>query len=230
MQKTVEIALAGTKLSIRNRQLVIERPDHTPASLPVEDIGMIILDNGQTRYTQSVMVNLMEAGAVILLSGTDHLPLGMMLPFNSYHAVTKRQIAQTQSKASLKKRLWQQLVKSKIEGQARLLTHMNQSDHGLNKLAAKVRSGDPENVEAWAAQIYWPALFGKNFRRDRKEPNINALLNYGYAIIRASCARYLVASGMNPTLGVFHSNRSNPFCLADDMLEHFSKSGYRFCV
>ena len=219
--KTIEIATAGTRLSVKHQQLVIERPDHEAASVPIEDIGLIILDHAQCSLTQPVLTAILEAGAVIMASDHTHLPLGLILPFNRYHSVAARQIAQAQASQPLKKRLWQQLVKNKISGQARVLDQFHQTDGGLNALVNKVRSGDPDNVEAWAAQKYWPILFGKDFRRDHNAEGINSLLNYGYAVVRATCARYLVASGMNPALGVFHKNRANPFCLADDLVEAF---------
>ena len=219
--KTIEIATPGTRLSVKHQQLVIQRPESEAASVPLEDIGLLILDNTQCSLTQSVLTGVLEAGAVIMASDKSHLPLGLMLPLNRYHGVAARQIAQAEANLPLKKRLWQQLVKNKISGQARVLKYFHQSDSGLTILASKVRSGDPDNIEAWAAQKYWPALLGKTFRRDQTAEGINSLLNYGYAVVRATCARYLVASGMNAALGIFHKHRANPFCLADDLVEPF---------
>lgn len=113
------------------------------------------------------------------------------------------------------------MIRAKIAQQGAVLTHFTGKHAGLAPMAKRVRSGDPGNLEAQAAQRYWPRLFGSEFRRDRHADGINALLNYGYAVVRAAAARAVVASGLIPSLGVFHSNRSNPFCLADDLLEPF---------
>ncbi len=221
--KIVEIATPGTRLSIAHRQLVIDRPHHPPATIPVEDLGVVIVDDGRASYTQSVFVELMAAGSTVLVTGRNHLPVGMMLPISVHHAPTERHHRQVAVTTPARKRLWQQLVRRKIEMQGLVLNAYTDSDGGLAPLAARVKSGDPDNLEAQAAQRYWPRLFGAEFRRrpnaDLTPAGENALLNYGYAIVRAACARSIVASGLLPSLGLFHTNRSNPFCLADDLME-----------
>jgi CRISPR-associated protein Cas1 len=219
LRKTIEIATPGTRLSVAHRQLVIERPDRPRATVPIEDLGVLVVDEPRASYTQAVFIECLTAGATIIVTGRDHLPLGMMLPMEGHHALTERHWAQVEAGAPLRKRLWQVLVAAKIRQQGRVLKEAGRDDAGLTALAARVRSGDPDNLEAQAAQRYWPRLFGRDFRRDRSADGINALLNYGYAIVRAACARSLVASGLIPSLGVWHRNRSNPFCLADDLLE-----------
>jgi CRISPR-associated protein Cas1 len=145
----------------------------------------------------------------------------MMLPLDAHHVQTERHRAQVEASLPVKKRVWQSLISAKIAQQGAVLIHFTGGHGGLLPLAKRVRSGDPDNLEAQAAQRYWPLLFGKDFRRDRNEESINALLNYGYAVVRAAVARSVVASGLIPSLGVFHSNRSNPFCLADDLFEPY---------
>lgn len=172
-------------------------------------------------YTQSVFLDLLAVGATVIVSGRDHLPAGMMLPIDAHHVQTERHLSQVAASLPLKKRLWQALVAAKISQQGAVLHRFTGRDGGLLPLSRRVRSGDPENLEAQAAQRYWPALFGKEFRRERAGEGTNALLNYGYAVMRAAVARAVVASGLIPSLGVFHSNRSNPFCLADDLLEPY---------
>ena len=221
LRKTVEFATPGTRLSVSLRQLVVERPDLPRATLPIEDLGVVIVDDVRATYTQAVFIELLGAGATVLVTGRDHLPLGMMLPLDAHHVQTERHLAQVGAGEPLKKRLWQALVAGKIRQQAAVLEHFTGASEGLVPLAGRVRSGDPDNLEAQAAQRYWPALFGKGFRRDRDADGVNALLNYGYAVMRAAVARAIVATGLIPSLGVFHRNRANPFCLADDLFEPY---------
>lgn len=221
IRKTVEFATPGTRLSVSLRQLVIERPDLPRATLPIEDLGVVIVDDVRASYTQAVFIELLAAGATVLVTGRDHLPAGMMLPLDAHHVQTERHLAQVAAGEPTKKRLWQALVRRKIEQQSAVLAHFTGGDGGLGAMAQRVRSGDPDNLEAQAAQRYWPALFGRTFRRERGADATNALLNYGYAVVRAATARAVVASGLIPSLGVFHSNRGNPFALADDLVEPY---------
>jgi CRISPR-associated protein Cas1 len=221
IRKTVEFSTPGTRLSIAHRQLVVERPDMPKATLPIEDLGVVIIDDVRATYTQAVFLELLSAGATVMVTGRDHLPAGMMLPLDAHHVQTERHRAQVDVALPAKKRIWQTLVSTKISQQGAVLFHFTGHDGGLSPLAKRVRSGDPDNLEAQAAQRYWPSLFGKEFRRERGAEGINALLNYGYAVMRAAVARAVVASGLIPSLGVFHKNRSNPFCLADDLLEPY---------
>jgi CRISPR-associated protein Cas1 len=221
LRKTVEFATPGTRLSVAHRQLIIERPDVPKATLPIEDLGVVVVDDVRATYTQAVFLELLAAGATVMVSGRDHLPAGMMLPLDAHHVQTERHRAQVEASAPVKKRIWQALIIAKIALQSSVLLHFVGRDAGLLPMSKRVRSGDSDNLEAQAAQRYWPSLFGADFRRDREANGINALLNYGYAVVRAAIARAIVASGLIPSLGVFHRNRSNPFCLADDLLEPY---------
>ena len=221
VRKTVEFSTPGTRLSVSHRQLVVERPGCPKVSRPMEDLGVVIVDDVRATYTQAVFLGLLEAGATVLVSGRDHLPAGMMLPLDAHHAQTERQRAQIEASEPIRKRAWQAIVRAKIEQQAAVLTHYSGDDGGLAPMARRVRSGDPENLEAQAAQRYWPRLFGRTFRRERRASGVNALLNYGYAVVRAAVARAVVAAGLIPSLGVHHRHRGNPFCLADDLLEPY---------
>ena len=221
IRKTVEFSTPGTRLSVAHRQLVVERPDLPKATLPIEDLGVVIVDDTRATYTQSVFLSLLEAGATVLVTGRDHLPAGMMLPLDAHHVQTERHRAQVETSAPVRKRAWQSIVRAKIVQQATVLSHFTGSHGGLVPMARRVRSGDPDNLEAQAAQRYWPRLFGKTFRRDREAEGVNALLNYGYAVVRAAVARAVVAAGLIPSLGVHHRHRNNPFCLADDLLEPY---------
>lgn len=221
IRKTIEFGTLGTRLSVSHHQLVVERPDLPTQTLPIEDLGVVIIDDVRASYTQSVFLELLEAGATVLVSGRDHLPVGMMLPLDAHHVQTERHRAQIEASEPARKQAWKAIVASKIRQQGLVLREFNGDTAGLDEMAKRVRSGDPDNLEAQAAQRYWPKLFGTRFRRDRFEGGINSLLNYGYAVIRASGARAIVAAGLIPSLGVFHKNRSNPFCLADDMIEPY---------
>ena len=221
IRKTVEFSTPGTRLSVAHRQLVVERPDLPKATLPIEDLGVVIVDDVRATYTQAAFLALLEAGATVLVAGRDHLPAGMMLPLDAHHIQTERHRAQIETRIPVRKRTWQAIVRAKIEQQATVLSHFTGDHGGLVPLALRVRSGDPDNLEAQAAQKYWPRLFGKTFRRDRKAEGVNALLNYGYAVIRAALARAIVAAGLIPSLGVHHRHRGNTFCLADDLLEPY---------
>ena len=221
LRKTVEFSTPGTRLSVAHRQLVVERPDQPKLTRPIEDLGVVIIDDARASYTQAVFLELLATGATVIISGRDHLPVGMMLPLDAHHVATQRHRAQVEASQPLRKRIWQALVAAKIAQQAAVLEHFNGAHGGLLPMARRVRSGDPDNLEAQAAQRYWPALFGPHFRRDRDAEGVNTLLNYGYAVVRAAVARAVVAAGLIPSLGVFHSNRSNAFCLADDLLEPY---------
>ena len=221
IRKTVEFSTPGTRLSVSHRQLVVERPDLPKATLPIEDLGVVIVDDVRATYTQAVFLELLAAGATVLVTGRDHLPAGMMLPLDAHHVQTERHRAQVEVSEPTRKRSWQAIVRAKISQQAAVLSHFTGHHGGLATLAQRVRSGDPDNLEAQAAQRYWPRLFGKAFRRDRRVEGVNALLNYGYAVVRAATARAVVAAGLIPSLGVHHRHRGNPFCLADDLLEPY---------
>lgn len=221
IRKTLEFSTPGTRLSVSRRQLVIDRPDQPKVTRPIEDLGVVIVDDVRATYTQSVFLELLDAGATVLVSGRNHLPVGIMLPLDAHHVQTERHRAQIAAKEPVRKRVWQALIRAKIAQQAAVLTHFTGGHAGLAHMAGRVRSGDPENLEAQAAQRYWPRLFGAVFRRDRDADGVNALLNYGYAVIRAAVARAIVAAGLIPSLGVHHRNRSNPFCLADDLFEPY---------
>jgi len=221
IRKTVEIATAGTRLSTAHRQLVIERPDEAKRTLPCEDIGVLVVDHPQISYTHSVFTTLLEEGAAVVLCGKNHLPAGLLLPFDAHTTQTERHRAQADASDGVKNRAWQLIVAAKLRQQAAVLLHFTQSDAGLSEIARRVRSGDPDNLEAMAAQRYWPRLLGADFRRFRDGLPPNNLLNYGYAIVRAAMARSVAAAGLIPTLGVHHRNRGNPFCLADDLMEPY---------
>ena len=225
-------------LSLRLGQLVVRRPED-PAlredddalteetlvkTIPIEDIGMVVLDNRQITLTQGLMAVLMENNCAVVTCGNNHLPSGLMLPLCGNTIQNERFRAQIDAPVPLKKQLWRQTIQAKIHNQAAVLRHTTGVDHG-NMLAweRQVKSGDTDNLEGRAAAYYWKTLFPDNpdFLRGQFEDAPNNLLNYGYAILRAVVARALVGSGLLPTLGIHHHNRYNAYCLADDIMEPY---------
>jgi len=221
IKRVIEISSGPARLSIANRQLVIEREDQPRATVPCEDIGVLVVDNKAVNYTHSVFTSLVDAGASVVLCGGDHHPAGLVMPLAGNTVQTERHREQIDASQPLLKRLWQTIVTGKLRQQSVVLRDVTGSDEGLMELAARVRSGDPDNLEAQGAQRYWPKLLGKEFRRSRDGPPPNNLLNYGYMVLRAGMARAICAAGLIPTLGLHHRNRYNPFCLADDLMEPY---------
>ena len=193
-------------------------------SIPIEDIGVLILDHQQISITHALM-NALEAHKCALITcSASHMPSGLFLPLDAHSLQSERFQTQIEATLPLKKQLWQQTVRMKIQNQARVLEEVYAQPQG-NMLAwvKQVRSGDPDNLEARAAAYYWANLFPSlpKFTREREESAPNALLNYGYALLRAVVARSLVSVGLLPTLGIHHHNRYNAYCLADDIMEPY---------
>lgn len=221
IKRVVEISSGPAHLSIKHRQLVIEREGQEKAIVPCEDLGVLLVDHPSVTYTHGVFTALAEAGAAVVLCGPKHLPSSLLLPLDANTTQTERQRAQLEASLPLKKRFWQAIVSAKLRQQAAVLRAFTGEDAGLLELARQVRSGDPENLEAQGSQRYWRRLFGRSFRRHREGDPPNNLLNYGYMAIRAAMARALCGTGLLPTVGLHHRNRYNPFCLADDLIEPY---------
>jgi CRISPR-associated protein Cas1 len=226
-----------TYLSLKNAQLVVKLPeveknDTLPESfkqeavrtIPIEDIGVIVIDNKQITFTSGVVEALLENNAAVITCDSRSMPYGLLLPLERNTTQSERFTAQIEASQPLKKQLWQQTVQLKIANQAHLLLDSRGGVvKNMLKWAEDVKSGDPDNYEARAAVYYWANLFPQidGFVRDREGISPNNLLNYGYAILRAVVARSLVASGLLPTLGIFHKNKYNAYCLADDVMEPY---------
>ncbi len=196
------------------------KPD---AFLPIEDIGIMVLDHPQITMTHALASALTDNNVAIVSCDDKHLPYGLMLPMFSHHAFTEKMYEQLESSLPLRKNLWQQTVIAKISNQAAMLRSVGADDRKMQYYIKLVKSGDPQNVEGRAAAYYWENLFGEtsNFVRDRNEEGINAMLNYGYAILLAIVARALVSSGLLPAVGIHHRNKYNPWCLASDIMEPY---------
>jgi len=223
-------------LSMKNSQLVIRLPEiekstitdkmksESQITFPIEDLGIIVLDNGQITITEALIERLLENNVVLISCSKSHMPNGMMLPMQKNTTLTERWRYHLEASLPLKKQLWQQTIQQKIHNQAILLS--NETDTVVKNMLQwekEVKSGDSDNVEARAAAYYWKNIFPnvKDFRRDAEGGYPNMLLNYGYAILRAIIARALVASGLIVQLGIHHRNKYNPYCLADDIMEPY---------
>ena len=223
-------------LSLRNAQLVIKLPEvvkneslpsafkeQTEVTKPVEDIGVVVLDNKQIT-TSGVLEALLENNSAVITCDSKSMPVGLMLPLYGNTTQNERFRQQLEASLPLKKQLWQQTIRAKIENQATALRKCIGEEMKCMRIwAADVKSGDSDNLEARAAAFYWKNLFSDidGFTREREGIPPNNLLNYGYAILRAVVARALVTSGLLPTLGIHHHNRYNAYCLADDIMEPY---------
>lgn len=210
-------------LSLKNAQLVISSDDKLdePRTVPIEDVGMVIIDNQMLSITIPLLNELVEAGVGVILCDKKGLPQAMLQSFEGNSLQGEYLRNQIDVSDVLRKQLWKQVVESKIHNQSSLLQKLHDNGDILKPYYSNVKSGDSDNREGIAAKIYWNALFGKDFVRDRNLPGINSLLNYGYTILRSATARALISSGLSPSLGLFHHNRSNAFPLADDMMEPY---------
>ncbi len=220
IKRTIEVSGLDASLSVRDGQIVVKRDDERVGQLSAEDVGVLIVDSPTAHYTHATLMALVEHGAVVVLCGKDHLPAALITSCAGNTVQTERLAAQVNAKRPLKKRLWQQLVQHKIRNQACNLP-MNGSERGdLLALVRRVRSGDPANIEAQAARIYWRAwLREEGFRRQAQGEAPNNFLNYGYAVLRAAVARAIAGAGLHPSIGLHHHNRYDAFCLADDLVE-----------
>lgn len=211
-------------LKTRNEQLVIEMQDSGETrSVPIEDIGLLILDHQQITITQALLAKLLANNTAVITCDDTHHPTGMLFNLDGHTLQSQKFQAQIEASIPLKKQLWQQTVTRKIENQAALLQHEKEEYRLLLTYAREVKSGDSDNHEAKAAAYYWKRVFPDflDFRRERYGPPPNNLLNYGYAILRALVARGLTSSGLLPTLGIHHRNQYNAYCLADDIMEPY---------
>ncbi len=234
-------------LSLKNAQLLVRLPEvekndllptefkkDAVASIPIEDIGIVILDHKQITITQALMEVLLDNNAAIITCDSTHHPVGLMLPLTGNTIQNERFRAQLDATEPLKKQLWAQTISQKIKNQAAHFNHLNIDNNYFFPLYRNVKSGDADNYEATAAAYYWGNIFSSttltgfetlselnNFKRHREGSPPNNYFNYGYALLRATMARSIVAAGLLPTLGIFHHNRYNAYCLADDLMEPY---------
>lgn len=207
------------RLSLADGQMVVDQADGA-ARVPLEDVAWLVVDTPQATVTTALLSACMAAGVAVVSTDARHTPSGVMLPFHGHFRQAAVAAMQAGASAPLRKRLWQTVVRMKIDNQAAALAASGGDARALTAMSGLVASGDPENVEARAAREYWRALFPK-FRREDGTDKRNMLLNYGYAVVRAAVARGLVAAGLLPAFGLQHASAANAFNLADDMVEPF---------
>ncbi len=218
----------GNPASIRlkDKQLTAEvflEGETKNVSVAVEDIGIVIIDHQQITLSLGVIQALQENNTAVITCDYRHMPQSLLLPLEGNSTQQERYEAQLEASLPLKKQLWAQTVEAKIKNQQKHLQGLGHDADYLAPLHKNVKSGDSDNCEATAAVFYWQKLFADipGFVRFREGPPPNNYLNYGYAILRATMARSIVMAGLLPTLGIFHSNRYNAFCLADDLMEPY---------
>ena len=210
-------------LSLKNNQMIIhtqEMPD-VQKSVPIEDIGFVILEHQQINITLPLLNALSDNNVAVILCDNDFMPNAMLMNLDSNTTQGESYRAQIEASEPLKKGLWKQIVEAKIRNQAALLTKLGKDGDKLKSCYMNVKSGDTDNREGVAAKIYWTELFGADLMRSREGIEPNNMLNYGYTLLRAAVARSLMGSGLFPAFGIFHRNRYNAFPLADDIMEPY---------
>lgn len=209
-------------LKLKDNQLQVIDPEtrEVRGSAPVEDLAFLVLDNYQITLSHQLIVALQGNNVAIISCDAQHLPFGLMLPMNGHVEHSERLKVQMNVSEPLRKQLWKQTVEAKISQQMLLLKKLGKEYEPMTEYLNAVKSGDSTNMEGIAAQYYWKRMY-ENFSREREGEAPNNFLNYGYSIIRSIVARALVSSGLHPTIGLFHRNKYNPYCLADDIMEPY---------
>ncbi len=219
--RLVEIASDTRHLSRDRGFLVVSHRGQEVGRTPIDDVAALVGNAHGLSYSNNLLVALVERGTPFVLCGRQHQPVGILWPVDGHHRQAARMDAQLNASRPLRKRLWKQIVQCKIGMQAAVVGLYDGPEPPLRRLAGKVRVGDPGNVEGQASRAYWPLMFGKPFRRDRKADGINGMLNYGYTVLRATVARHLMAAGLHPGLPLHHANEGNAMRLVDDVMEPF---------
>jgi CRISPR-associated protein Cas1 len=217
----VEVSQASATVRISDGCLMVAAEGRTLGRVPLREVGVVLLGSSHAMCSVSVLARLAEIGTPVVFCDGAMRPAGMVLPFRGQHEVGRRIGAQASAPVPKRRRIWKALIQSKIAGQAATLADVTGSDHHLGLLLKKVRSGDPDNVEARAARRYWGRLLGTSFRRRRGEGLANKMLDYGYAVLRAAVTRSICVAGLHPSLGLHHHHRANAFALADDLMEPY---------
>ena len=210
------------RLSLKNAQLVVENHESGEVkTVPVEDIGVVLIENQMVSFTIPVMNALVKNNSAVVFCDEHHMPASMLMNLDSNSVQAETYRFQMDASLPLKKNLWKQVVEAKIKNQASLLNELGKDGDILKPYYSNVKSGDSDNREGIAARIYWDKLFDGSFIRSRDGADPNAMLNYGYAILRAGMARAIMGSGLFPAFSLFHKNRYNAYPLADDLMEPY---------
>lgn len=229
MDRIIEITSNNRHLAVERGSMAVFEDGKEIGRVPFDQIGAVIANAHGLTYSNNFLVRLAEQKAPLVICGANHVPVSVLLPLEGNYLQSSIMSAQAAMKETTLNRYWKEVVRAKIRQQAAVLDAFGLESKILKSMALKVRSGDSENMEGQAARYYFQTLFGKSFRRDRTQTGINALLNYGYTILRSSVIRSVVAAGLHPSLGLHHCNQYNPMCLADDLMEPF-RPMIDFCV
>lgn len=219
--RIVEIAGDGRYLSLERGFLVVSHRGEEIGRTPIDDVAALIGNAHGLSYSNNLLVALAERGCPFVLCAKNHRPVGVLWPVEGHHRQAARMDAQVRAGLPLRKRLWKSLVQSKLGMQAAVLSLFGLPAAPLRRLVRRVRSGDPSNIEGQGARMYWTLLFGDAFRRDAEAGGVNAMLNYGYAVLRATVARQVMAAGLHPGIPLHHANEGNAMRLVDDLIEPF---------
>ncbi|OPC00161.1 subtype II CRISPR-associated endonuclease Cas1 [Elizabethkingia meningoseptica] len=210
-------------LKLKDEQMYILEPatNELKAKVPVEDLGLLMLDHFQITLSHQLIQKMMGNNVVVISCDAQHLPHGIMLPLYGHTEHSDRVKDQLNASEPLKKQLWKQTVECKIQNQIRILEKYNAYAEPMYEYLGNVKSGDISNMEGIAAQHYWKYLISPDFLRDRFGDVPNPFFNFGYTVLRSIVARAIVETGLLPVLGIFHKNKYNPYCLADDLMEPY---------
>ena len=222
LRQIVEIAEEGRFLSSKRGSISVNYQKEEQGLIPFDDVAVLLVTARGASFSKEVFTRLNERGGVVILCGKNYAPVSYVLPHSTHYNYTGRLYDQIESSKPLRKQLWKSIVQAKILNQAKILEYYKRAEaNHLKKLSETITSGDKENREAQAARIYWPALFGSEFRRNINKEGTNSLLNYGYGVLRGIVARAVCSSGLEPALGIHHQSRVNNLCLVDDLMEPF---------
>jgi len=222
MERVIEIATDGQFLSRDRGTMLVKADGSEVGRVPLDDISCIIITARGISYSNDLIRSLAERGAAFVVCKENFQPISWLWPVEGNHTQASRMQAQLSSPKPFSKRAWQAVIKAKVDQQAAILEMRGApSAPALAAMARRIRSGDPDNIEAQAARRYWPELMGSDFRRDTSGTGANAQLNYGYTVLRATTARAIVAAGLHPSIGIHHHNTFNSLALADDLMEPF---------
>jgi CRISPR-associated protein Cas1 len=219
--RVVEVSGSKRHLALLRGFMTVHSDGDEIARIPLDDIGVLIANAHGLTYTNALLVALAERGVGVVICGHNYAPVSWLWPVEGNHVQARRMRLQIQATKPLQKRLWQRLIQKKISLQAAAMRLRGLESTPVEALIGKVRSGDPENIEAQSSRRYWGPMFGADFRRDRSLGGPNELLNYGYTVLRSATARAVVAAGLHPSLGIHHRRATNSMCLIDDLMEPF---------
>lgn len=222
MKRTILVE-SGGHLRLQDEQLIHTRKEGDESSVPLDDLGFVVLESQRCTITTFVLSRLADTKVAVITCGADQGPNGLFLPLAGNSVQTEIFRSQVETTIPRRKQCWQQVVKKKLLNQAAMLRFWNEPHEPLILWSKKIRSGDPDNYEARGAAYYWKHFLPSTlkFKCDREGESPNNLLNYGYAILRSAVARAVVSSGLHPSIGIHHRNRYNHFCLADDLMEPY---------